>query len=146
MMISILLAGGCALPDLPPEEDLPPPSAIPKASTPPTEAGDPATGCLDIDQALINAIIDGTDMSVSSGMAFRSPEHEEVYLVALQFQVPGADAEAVWATNDLNGAGMILSVNAVAKEFTVWPDASRTGAQISPASPGVAESVACLTD
>jgi len=51
-------------------------------------------------------------------------ETSEVYYVAVTFTIPADDEEStgIWATDDLDG-GTILSVDALAKEFTDWPDA-----------------------
>ncbi len=73
---------------------------------------------------------------------------KKVYFVAGRFNVPGVDEEqvGVWATNSLEpGGGLILAVDGLAKEFTVWPDADTTDAAIDASSLGVEEAKKCLT-
>ncbi|GAA5119303.1 hypothetical protein GCM10025762_37020 [Haloechinothrix salitolerans] len=86
------------------------------------------------------------DLKITKGAAVRSPNHEKVFLIAGEMKAPGVDGEiGVWASNSLErGGGIIMAVDNIAQAFTVYPDADKTDAQISPAAAGVQEARDCL--
>lgn len=113
-------------------------------------ADSPATqvACVDAPAALLDRIatgaLDGTGMKPVTGKAYLSPDYSKVYFVAVRFSATGIDDQTgVWATNDLD-SGTTMSVDGIAKNFTNWPDASKTGAKIEVTDPAVAVAVGCL--
>jgi ABC-type Fe3+-hydroxamate transport system substrate-binding protein len=69
-----------------------------------------------------------------------------LYMVAMEFTVPGVDdpTAGVWAVGSLDDTpGPIMSANAVAAEFTVWPN-EINGNHLTAATPGVSEASDCL--
>lgn len=118
-------------------------------STPEPTPTEEALACLDVPADVLTRIAtgaqDGTGFAPVRASAFQSPNHGEVYLVALEFAATGVDnSVGVWAANGLTEPGLTLSVDGFAKEFTVWPDASTTDAAIDVTSDGVAEAKECL--
>lgn len=115
-------------------------------------SADPAAQeCESVDQAVLDAIAagaqDGTGLALTEGAAYRSPDHEKVYLVAATFTATGVeDQVGVWATNSIDPAspGIMMSVDGMAQQFTVWPVAEDTDAAISPADPSVTAARDCL--
>jgi hypothetical protein len=90
---------------------------------------------------------DGTEFVARDAAAFRADD-SDVYYVALRFgAVGGGDEVGVWATNSLavDQAATVLSVDGLAKQFTVWPDAE-AAFDISPAHPSVGAAKNCLGD
>lgn len=125
-----------------------PATSAPPATTPPSKK--PTIQCLAVPAELADAITGGVKAGVG-GMtsratgAVKSPDFKNVYFVAIKFSVPGASATGVWATNSMEaGGGLILAADAFAKEFTDWPNASKTDAQISGADPSIRLAKSCL--
>ncbi len=61
--------------------------------------------------------------TIRGAQAVRSTDFERVWFVSADLQGSGLEGKtdiATWATNDLNGAGAIYSVDAVAAEFSDW--------------------------
>lgn len=117
-------------------------------------SGSSSRRCIGVERAVLDGIAEGVeddvvgDMVMLEGFAVRSSEFEKVFMVAARFSVPGVDdAVGVWATNGvtLADAGIMLSVDGIAKEFTVWPDADDTDAEITLSTDGVAAAKACLS-
>ena len=105
--------------------------------------------CSDADPALLAAIEagaqDDTGMQVKSGAFVKSPDHEQVYVVAAVFSAAGVDEQTgVWATNASDGSGLMMSADAMAKQFTTWPDASTTDAAIREGDPVLETATGCL--
>jgi len=75
--------------------------------------------------------------------AVRSPEFQHVYIVAVKLTGPGIDNQpAVFALNDLSAATTILAVDAMAREFSDWPDGTAQGLSVT--SSGVKDATSCL--
>ena len=107
--------------------------------------------CETVSQALLDGIASGAEdgvgkLTLSNGAAVRSKDYSEVYLVAAKLTAPGVDGDiGVWATNSLTaGGGLIMSVDGFAKQFTVWPDADKTDAEISLSADGYDEARDCI--
>jgi endonuclease YncB( thermonuclease family) len=116
-------------------------------------ADEPDAGrCLDVDQAMTDAIATGLEggLSLRGAQAVRSEDFEEVYFIAADIEEPGmdgADQIGVWASNALKaGEGLILAVNEVAQELTDWPDADSTDAEMTMADDGAEEARGCVDD
>jgi hypothetical protein len=87
--------------------------------------------------------------SLRNARAVKSNDLEKVYMVAADIQgdgMEGNDDIGVWATNSLQGNGLIFSVDGFAKEFSDWGDAATTDAQITQAADGVDEAKECATN
>lgn len=89
--------------------------------------------CEQVDEGLARAILNGKKDDVAGRLklerygAARSPSVKEGYVIAVEFDLRGVDdpVTGFWVSNSLErGGGTIMSVDAVAKEFTVWPDAT----------------------
>lgn len=117
---------------------------------PESEEGEPDALCEDVSPELLAKIEtgaqDGTGMVVTRGAAYRSPDFEKAWFVAAGFTATGIDPQVgVWVTNDLDpSGGIVMSADGIAKEFTVWPDASTTDAAISAADPSIKVAQECL--
>jgi hypothetical protein len=106
--------------------------------------------CLSVSLAKAKAIArgaqDGTGFKPLAAAAYRSPDFSKVYFIAVRFSATGvSDQQGVWVSNGLGpGGGLILSADAIAKNFTDWRDASTTDAKISGADPGIEKALDCL--
>jgi hypothetical protein len=142
------------------------PDSEPGATAPPvaqpTSAGqDPASPsnqtpqatdrCLAVKPKLLELIASAAEPGVgkltfSDGAAVRSEDFTEAYMIAARFSAPGVDNETgIWSSNSLEpGKGLMLSVDGFAKQFTIWPDADKTKAEIEQSTDGVEEARACL--
>ena len=86
----------------------------------------------------------GAGMIPVSGYAVKSPDFSNVYFLAIQFSANGVDDQVgVWARNGID-SGIIMSVDPIAQNFTVWPDADGTDAAIAPNDPSVKSAKSCL--
>jgi hypothetical protein len=108
-------------------------------------------GCLEVSETLVDSIAQGFDSSTLTGRAagFLASQYADVKFVAVEFVPDGlSDPEvAVFATNDddlgdLSLNGLIISVDAFAKNFSDWGDAPNL--ELSIADEGVEESKECL--
>jgi hypothetical protein len=93
-------------------------------------------------KALLTSIATGLTVSgggdLIQGWTVRSTDHQNAYYVAAQITGPGISSPiaGIWATNRLDGTGLILSVDAFAKEFSDWADGGLTDAALSIADEG----------
>lgn len=106
--------------------------------------------CLDLPNSVMADIAsgeqDGVGMTPVRGAYFKSPDFVNVYFMAIRFGAAGIDEQVgVWARNGVD-SGVILSVDGFAKSFTVWPDASKTDAQISGADRNIDIVKRCLAN
>lgn len=113
------------------------------------DEGAAGVDCLDVRPAVGKAIAKGASgVKIQPGdvAAIRSPDFDEVYFIAMRFGADGGeDAVGVWASNSLTpGGGLMMSVDGYAKQFTEWPDASKTDAAISGADPSIKDAKSCL--
>jgi hypothetical protein len=106
--------------------------------------------CEQVSSALLNAIAEGLTVGGSgtlrNGYAVKSDDFSKVYMVAADIQGVGMEGEGeigVWATNSLDGAGLIFAVDGLAKEFSNWGHGDTTDANITPSSDGVTEAKKC---
>ena len=108
--------------------------------------------CEKVSSALLNAIAEGLTVSgggtLREGYAVKSKDFSEVYMVAADIQGTGMEGNGdigVWATNSLDGSGLILAVDGLAKEFSDWKHGDTTDANITLSSDGVSEARECAT-
>ena len=104
----------------------------------------PPARCERAPQAILDKISEGLTIagggSLSNGWAVRSKDYEKVWFVAAELTGEGIPAStmAIWATNSLNGDGMIFSAGAMAKEFSQWGPGS-----FSSTDDGAQEAIRC---
>ena len=120
------------------------------------EATAPATTvtgrCEKVSSAVLNAIAEGLTVTgggtLREGYAVKSNDFAKVYMVAADIQGTGMEGDneiGVWATNSLDGAGLIFAVDGVAKEFSDWGHGDTTDANITLSSDGVDEAKECAS-
>jgi hypothetical protein len=86
----------------------------------------------------------GVGMTPVVGYAVKSPDFSNVYFLAIQFSATGIDEQiGVWARNGID-SGIIMAVDSIAQNFTVWPDADGTDAAIASNDPSVSSAKSCL--
>lgn len=103
-----------------------------------------------------NIVADINEGFNTEGLAFRnaqvvkSNDFESVYFISGDIQGAGLEEDnniATFATNSLEGTGGILmSVDGVAKEFSVFPDASTTDAKATMSDDGAKASQECVAN
>jgi hypothetical protein len=115
-----------------------------------------AANCLKITKWYPTELLSGNEVGTGklqyvSAKAVKSPDFNNVYFVAVKFKASGVGNQVgVWAINgklpqkpaDL--AGLSLSVNSIAQQFTVWPDADKTQARIAKNDRSSATAIKCL--
>lgn len=87
-----------------------------------------------------------TGMRPGLAAAVKSPNFQNVYFIAMRFKVTGMDDHVgVWAANRLKPASaLLMAIDSMAQEFTMWPDGDRTVRQIDTADPSVNAARDCL--
>jgi len=128
------------------------PDAVAPATPAPTQSEQTAgsTRAVPVPEDLLEAIASGEEsgagMKPIRGVAVKSEDFSEVYMVAMEFSAAGVENQiGVWATNSLtSGGGIIMAVDGTAQAFTVWPDADETDAAITDSDDGVAEARSAL--
>jgi hypothetical protein len=121
----------------------------PQATAAPTTV----TGrCEKVSSAVLNAIAEGLTVTgggtLRGGYAVKSKDFSKVYMVAADIQgtaMEGNGEIGVWATNSLDGTGLILAVDGLAKEFSDWGHGDTTDANITQSSDGVSEARECAS-
>jgi hypothetical protein len=108
--------------------------------------------CEKVSSAMLNAIAAGLTVDGSgtlcNGYAVKSDDFSKVYMVAADIQgvgMEGTDEVGVWATNSLDGSGLIFAVDGLAQEFSDWGDGDTTDANITQSSDGVSEAKECAS-
>ena len=128
------------------------PKAVPVDSTAPaittTSETTPEVECISIPSNVLADIASGEEAGVGMiplvGYAIKSTDFSNVYFLAIQFSATGVDEQVgVWARNGID-SGIIMSVDPIAQNFTVWPDADGTDAAIAPNDPSVKSAKSCL--
>ena len=121
----------------------------PQATASPTTV----TGrCELVSSAVLNAIAEGLTVTgggtLRNGYAVKSDDFSKVYMVAADIQGTGMEGDGevgVWATNSLDGGGLIFAVDGLAKKFSDWGHGDTTDAHITQSSDGVAEAKKCAS-
>lgn len=116
------------------------------------EAAD--AGGLTVPTAKVEWIANGLTVpgnaSLRNARAVRSGVHADAYFVSADIEGPGFEGPGhviTWFVTNLNGsAGIVNSVDDLAKEFTDWPDASKTAAVATMSDEGASESRRCSED
>ena len=90
---------------------------------------------------------EGYAIAPNTVRAVKSNAFKSLYFIAGRAtgpQLPPPGHIGVWASNSLQaGEGMILSVNWLATDYSVWPDGKETQAKISLSDHGKFESESC---
>ncbi len=148
----------------PSKQSAPSPSAIPATNQPePLQVSSPvpiatemqSSRCvpasneqLEAIRAGIKDIAQGND--IKSGWAVKSNDFEKVWFVAVKIYGTGMEngtGPGLWAiSGELNSPGMILSVDGFAKEFSSYPDASKTDAAITISDDGAQDALSCASN
>ncbi len=109
--------------------------------------------CLAVDQSAIDVIAQGLlgGVTANRAAAHLATDDSGVYFVTLDLVGPGVasgQAVATFATSVdpsvPGGEGITIAVGEAAHEFSDWPRGEESDFQLTPDSPGAAESVACL--
>lgn len=115
-----------------------------------TEA--PPSRCESVPASMVDVISEGLTVqgggSISNAAAVRSEDFERLYFIAAEIEGPGLEGAGdigVWASNRLEGgAGMLFSVDHIAREFSVYGSGGRTDASITMVDDGARAAVDCL--
>lgn len=127
----------------------------------PTDTAEPSTStssappsrCEQVNADVVNAIMElGAKPEVGKltpvkAAAVKSTAFKNVYMVAISFTATGFDGKpeiGVWATGNIDRHSMTMSVDGFAKQFTDFPDAATSDAEIRLGDDGVSEAKACV--
>ncbi len=131
------------------------PSETPQPTHIPTQIPTPSptvNRCVPASELQLAVIQDGLDdisrsNFVKAGWAVKSTDFKNVWIVAAMIYGPGMEkgvGPGIWAiSGDPDNPGIILSVDNYAKEFSIWPDASKTSADIRITADGVGDTMRC---
>jgi len=85
--------------------------------------------------------------TLRNAKAVRSKDFEKVWMVAADIQgsgMEGSEDIGVWATNSLQGDGLVFAIDGFAQEFSDWGHGDTTDANITQAADGVQEAKDCV--
>jgi hypothetical protein len=105
--------------------------------------------CLNVAPKIVSAIGEGLTVRGRGKLrAVRAVRWTSVGFtsVSADIQAPrmmGRTEIATWSTNKISDYGVVMSVDALAKEFSDWADGGRSHAHLSMRDDGAAASVAC---
>lgn len=109
-----------------------------------------ANKCEDVPADVVASLQEGANTkgtTLRNAKAVKSNDFESVYFISADIQgagLEGSEDIATFTTNKLeNGGGILMSVNNVAKEFFVFPDASTTDAKATMSDDGASRSQTC---
>lgn len=95
--------------------------------SPTADASPKASACLEVPDALLSSIQSGmkdeAGTKVQRAAAVKSTDHTEAYYIAAEFTASGLDTSdvGIWATNKIDGGGMMISVDGFASQFSNYP-------------------------
>lgn len=124
-------------------------------STPPSESTSTPTStpvvlsCLDVPRALLDLIESTLTVygggTIPTGKAVRSRDYERIFFVSVRIEGAGMNGTvATFATNRLDGTGVVYSVDGAAREFSQLGYGGTTQAEITMARSGARASQRCL--
>lgn len=111
--------------------------------------------CLSVPESIVRRLNDGLNIngggSITNLQAVKSNDFESVYFISGILNGPGLgrDTDLVtFVTNklDSSGTGLTLSAEAVAAEFSDWPDIATTNLGVSMGDDGYDESRKCVSN
>ncbi|GEM_PF-4067896 len=130
---------------------IPPPPATATAMAEPTSTVAPqvSSRCEEVPEIVVTTIASRLNggTSLKNAKAVKSSDFTSVYFVSALIIGPGIQegtALGTWATNRLDGTGIILTADSFAKEFSDWPEGSKTDARIAMSQDGARPSQACV--
>lgn len=101
--------------------------------------------CLPVDDAMLQAIADGTSGDPMKPIQGAAAKDGELYVVAMKFNEGHEDLTGLWASGSLTaGESVIGAADGIAKEFTDWPDAKGSPWQVSSADDVSVNAKKCL--
>lgn len=115
-----------------------------------------AASCLKITKWFPGELLSGNEKSTGkltfvSAAAVKSPDFKNVHFIAVKFKAAGVGSQVgVWALSGKlpqkpgDVSGLILSANAIAQQFTVWPDGNKSQAQIALNDRSIKAATKCL--
>jgi hypothetical protein len=84
-------------------------------------------------------------LTVVVAAAWKSSDYQNVYFVAMRFNAVGVSNQTgVWASVGFQDGATIMAVDAIAQQFTDWPEADKTDAKISKSDPGISAAKKCI--
>lgn len=103
--------------------------------------------CLDVPASIMDRIAEGansTPISPIAASAVRSESFEDATIVAMSFEVDGAEERGVWAVGgSLTEPGLTLAIDAVSAVVTDWPN-EMNGEKFDVTTDGASEALDCL--
>lgn len=103
--------------------------------------------CLDVPTDIMTQIADGANgapIGPVAASAVRSESFDDATIVAMSFDLDGAEEQGVWAVGGtLDQPGSILAIDAIAAVVTDWPN-HMNGEQFDITEDGASEAVECL--
>lgn len=84
--------------------------------------------------------------SFRNGHTVKSSDYAKVWFVGAEITGEGitpGSAVGIWATDDLNGSGLIYGIDGFAHEFSSWGDGTKIAAAMSMFDDGAQEAKAC---
>ena len=103
--------------------------------------------CAPVDASLVTAIEEGLrGNTLARAEAVKSDDFESAWFIAGIVEEAGSEP-ALWVINDISqgGAGVMYSVNDVARDVSDWGDGTRTDAAFSPSDDGASEALSCVS-
>ena len=101
--------------------------------------------CLPVDDAMLQAIADGTSGDPMKPIQGAAAKDGELYVIAMKFNEGHDDLTGLWASGSLTaGESVIGAADGIAKEFTDWPDAKGSPWQVSSADKVSEDAKKCL--
>jgi hypothetical protein len=125
------------------------PSSKADSAPPPAAEG----RCENVSPAKVEAIASGLQLTGGGGSlrgarAVASEDFQNVYFVSAEIDGAGLEGKGdvgTWATNGIADAGgTVYAVDAIAQEFSDWPDGDKTDAEVSMGDDGAEASRDCL--
>ena len=111
-----------------------------------------STRCLEVPADKVEGIATGLKggTTLRSAQAVKSKDYEKVWIISAEIEGPGVEGDdqiGTWASNGLTASeGLILSIDGFAKQFSDWPDGSKSKAGFSQIDDGVKQSRECVKD
>ena len=107
--------------------------------------------CENVPSFIISNIESGLEIegggSLKNAKAVKSNDFSSIYFISADLDGTGLEGDrdiATFATNKLDSAGLIFSIDHIAKEFSVFPFGKDTKTNITMSDDGAAESANCV--
>ena len=113
-----------------------------------------SSACVNVQPDMVENIASGLSIGgggtlvKTSARAIKSNDFKNIYFIAAEIQGQGMESKGeigLWASNSIEaGKGMLLSVNSLAIEFSVWPNGKKSQARLSQFDHGGQEAINCV--